>query len=111
MRGFGHPQLANPPSAVPSSWHDVNGSQPRYEGSTNNILTISAQLSMMLSHSPPISPREYPAPPTSCNYDNKACCVCKLVYKVDFNKLNWPETVPLHVCVTTCFTKQFRTAV
>ena len=58
MRGFGPAQMATPASAVPSSWHDVGGSHPRFEGSTDNIHIISAQLSMTLSNSPPLSPSE-----------------------------------------------------
>ncbi|KAL5473167.1 hypothetical protein EMCRGX_G027615 [Ephydatia muelleri] len=60
MKGFGRPQLAQPPSAVPTCWHDVDGTSPRYDGTTNIIQTIAAQLSIMLSTSPPISP-----PPSS----------------------------------------------
>ena len=56
MKGFGPARLADPPSAIPSSWHDIDSSQPRYEGKTDQMYALSAELNMMLSHSPPISP-------------------------------------------------------
>jgi hypothetical protein len=59
MKGFGQPQLTTPPMATPSSWHDEESSRPRFEGSTDNIHIISAQLNMSLTNSPPMSP-----PPT-----------------------------------------------
>ncbi|XP_064406815.1 ankyrin repeat and fibronectin type-III domain-containing protein 1-like isoform X2 [Halichondria panicea] len=63
MKGFGPARLADPPSAIPSSWHDIDSSQPRYEGKTDQMYALSAELNMMLSHSPPISPSAGSATP------------------------------------------------
>ena len=53
MKGFGPAQMATPHSAVPSSWHDIDGSKPRYEGATYSMQVISAQLNNLLSSVPP----------------------------------------------------------
>jgi hypothetical protein len=53
MKGFGPAQMATPNSAVPSSWHDIIGSKPRYEGATSSMQVIAAQLSKLLSSVPP----------------------------------------------------------
>lgn len=49
MKGFGPAQMATPTSAVPSSWHDVTGSKPRYEGATDSMQQIAAQLNNLLA--------------------------------------------------------------
>lgn len=61
MKGFGRPQMAQPASAAPTCWHDIDGTSPRYAGTTNLIQTISAQLSIMLSTAPLISPSPSPS--------------------------------------------------
>lgn len=53
MKGFGPAQMAMPHSAMPSSWHDVADSKPRYEGATYSMQLIAAQLSNLLSSVPP----------------------------------------------------------
>lgn len=55
MKGFGPTQISSPPSAVPSSWHDINNSVPRYEGCTDKIHLVSAQFELTLQ-APPILP-------------------------------------------------------
>lgn len=57
MKGFGPKTNATPASAIPSSWHDVNGSKPRYEGCTDKIHLVSAQFGLTLQ-SPTIPPSE-----------------------------------------------------
>ena len=69
MKGFGPAQMAMPNSAVPSSWHDIIGSRPRYEGATYSMQVIAAQLSNLLSSIPPgvlytISTREIQCNPS-----------------------------------------------
>ena len=49
MKGFGPAQMATPSSAVPSSWHDIDSSKPRYEGSTTSMHRITQQLINVLS--------------------------------------------------------------
>ncbi len=53
MKGFGPAQMATPTSAVPSSWHDIDSSKPRYEGATYSMQLIAAQLNNLLSSVPP----------------------------------------------------------
>ena len=60
MKGYGPAQLATPICEVPSSWHDVSGSKPRYEGTTDSMHRIAQQLSNLLSHFASVSPRELP---------------------------------------------------
>lgn len=59
MKGFGPTQESSPPSAVPSSWHDVNGSTPRYEGCTDKIHVVAAQFGLTMQSAPIIQSCEY----------------------------------------------------
>lgn len=52
MKGFGPTELSNPISAVPSSWHDLDNSQPRYEGSTDKMHIVAAQFGLTLQNAP-----------------------------------------------------------
>jgi hypothetical protein len=47
MKGFGSTVKSNPPSAVPSSWHDVSHSRPRFEGCTDKMHVLAAQFGML----------------------------------------------------------------
>ena len=48
MKGFGATVKSTPPCAVPSSWHDLNNSRPRFEGCTDKMHVLSAQFGMSL---------------------------------------------------------------
>lgn len=52
MKGFGPAQVTSPVSATPSSWHDVNDTQPRYEGSTDKMHVVAAQFGLTLQNAP-----------------------------------------------------------
>jgi len=58
MKGFGVACLASPSSAVPSSWHDTDSSYPRYEGKTDQMFALSAELNNMLSRTPSVATRK-----------------------------------------------------
>ena len=59
MKGFGPTQASSPPSAAPSSWHDVQNSAPRYEGCTDKIHMVAAQFGLTLQTVPIIPSCEW----------------------------------------------------
>ena len=59
MKGFGPTQNSSPPSAMPSSWHDIDNSGPRYEGCTDKIHMVAAQFGLTMQTAPIIPPSEY----------------------------------------------------
>ena len=58
MKGFGPTQESNPPSATPSSWHDLDHTSPRYEGCTDKIHVVAAQFGLTVQTAPIIQPGE-----------------------------------------------------
>ncbi len=55
MKGFGPTATTVPQSAIPSSWHDLNQSVPRYEGCTDKIHMVAAQFGLTLQTDPNIA--------------------------------------------------------
>ena len=49
MKGFGPTESSTPLCAMPSSWHDVAGSGPRYEGCTDKIHLVAAQFGLTVA--------------------------------------------------------------